>query len=298
MTFPDGRYHGTVFGRHLVAAEMGRARRHRQLLVPPSLRGDPRRRGRARRSRRPGRWSRRPCWPMPQSPASTTCTSRPATCRSRRRSTPETLAPGGRSASASPGAIPGRPAPSTASMVAGHRPRRTTSRAGSRRPRDWVTRSCASRWAVAGVARHGARGGAGRPARSRPPAGRRSGPREVGLRLAIENHGDLRAEDLLEVIERVGSPNLGVTLDNVNLIRVGDDMIEGTRMLASRTLLVQLKDHPPTPRPARDGRARSRWRWARGVATCSGELLGDLRRRPATTAPCAWSSPRSARDCG
>jgi 3-oxoisoapionate decarboxylase len=67
----------------------------------------------------------------------------------------------------------------------------------------------------------------------------------LGLRLAIENHGDLRAQDILEVIERTGAPNLGVTLDNVNLIRVGDDMIEGTRALASRTLLVQLKDHAP-----------------------------------------------------
>jgi len=67
----------------------------------------------------------------------------------------------------------------------------------------------------------------------------------LGLQLAIENHGDLRSQDILEIIERTGAPNLGVTLDNVNLIRVGDDMIEGTRDLAPRTLLVQLKDHPP-----------------------------------------------------
>lgn len=72
---------------------------------------------------------------------------------------------------------------------------------------------------------------------------------EVGLRLAIENHGDLRAEEVIEIIERTGARNLGVTLDNVNLIRVGDDMLEGTRLLAPRTLLVQLKDHPPTPDP-------------------------------------------------
>ncbi len=36
---------------------------------------------------------------------------------------------------------------------------------------------------------------------------------------------------------------MGVCLDNVNLIRVGDDMAEGTRALAPHTLLVQLKDH-------------------------------------------------------
>ncbi|MFV2064017.1 MAG: sugar phosphate isomerase/epimerase family protein [Chloroflexota bacterium] len=68
----------------------------------------------------------------------------------------------------------------------------------------------------------------------------------VGLALAIENHGDLTASEILEIIGRVERPNLGVTLDNLNLPRVGDDMIEGTRLLAPHTLLVQLKDHLPT----------------------------------------------------
>jgi sugar phosphate isomerase/epimerase len=66
-----------------------------------------------------------------------------------------------------------------------------------------------------------------------------------GLTLAIENHGDLRAAELVEVIERVERPNLAVTLDNVNLIRVGDDMLDGVRRLAPWTALVQLKDHLP-----------------------------------------------------
>jgi sugar phosphate isomerase/epimerase len=81
---------------------------------------------------------------------------------------------------------------------------------------------------------------------------RRAGERaaQVGLDLAIENHGDLRAESVMEIIERTGCPNLGATLDNVNLIRVGDDMLEGTRLLAPKVLLVQLKDHPPTPDPS------------------------------------------------
>lgn len=68
----------------------------------------------------------------------------------------------------------------------------------------------------------------------------------LGLRLALENHGDLRARDILELFERVDRPDtLGVCLDNVNLPRVGDDMAEGTRALAPCTLLVQLKDHLP-----------------------------------------------------
>ncbi len=66
---------------------------------------------------------------------------------------------------------------------------------------------------------------------------------EGGLSLALENHGDLRAEDILDLFARVDRPNLGVCLDNVNLIRVGDNMAAGTRALAPHTLLVQLKDH-------------------------------------------------------
>ncbi len=65
----------------------------------------------------------------------------------------------------------------------------------------------------------------------------------VGLSLAIENHGDLTAREVIEIIDRTGSSNLGVTLDTLNLPRVGDDTLEGTRILAPHALLVQMKDH-------------------------------------------------------
>jgi sugar phosphate isomerase/epimerase len=67
----------------------------------------------------------------------------------------------------------------------------------------------------------------------------------VGIALALENHGDMRARDILDLFDRADRPNLGVCLDNVNLIRVGDDMLDGTAALAPHTLLVQLKDHLP-----------------------------------------------------
>jgi len=67
----------------------------------------------------------------------------------------------------------------------------------------------------------------------------------AGISLALENHGDMRARDILELFDRTDRPNLGVCLDNVNLIRVGDDMLDGTAALAPHTLLVQLKDHRP-----------------------------------------------------
>lgn len=75
----------------------------------------------------------------------------------------------------------------------------------------------------------------------------------VGLSLAIENHGDVSAGELDELIRSVERPNVGVTLDNVNLLRRGDDMVEGTRLLAPHTLIVQMKDHEPTDDPNQPG---------------------------------------------
>jgi sugar phosphate isomerase/epimerase len=74
--------------------------------------------------------------------------------------------------------------------------------------------------------------------------------REVGLRLAIENHGDLRAAELLELVERASERGgaLGVCLDTANLLRVGDDPAEAAALLAPLTLMVHLKDvEPITP---------------------------------------------------
>lgn len=77
----------------------------------------------------------------------------------------------------------------------------------------------------------------------------------VGLSLAIENHGDLSAAELDELLRRVERPNVGVTLDNVNLLRRGDDMVEGTRLLAPHVLVVQMKDHQPIDDPNQPGGA-------------------------------------------
>ena len=90
--------------------------------------------------------------------------------------------------------------------------------------------------------------------------------RAAGLSLALENHGDLRARDILDLFERVDRPNLGVCLDNVNLMRVGDDMLQGTRLLAPHTLLVQLKDNLPGDPMAPGG----------PICTALGEGVADL----------------------
>jgi sugar phosphate isomerase/epimerase len=65
--------------------------------------------------------------------------------------------------------------------------------------------------------------------------------RELGLELALENHGDLRAEEVLELVERVDD-GLGVCLDTANALRVGDDPVEAATLLAPFVRMVHLKD--------------------------------------------------------
>ena len=103
-----------------------------------------------------------------------------------------------------------------------------------------------------------------------------------GLRLALENHGDLRALDILDLFDRVdGGASLGVCLDNVNLVRVGDDMTEGTRLLAPHAMLVQLKDHAPGPLAVPGG----------PVCTALGEGVADLPGLIAILAAAGFDGP-------
>jgi sugar phosphate isomerase/epimerase len=68
---------------------------------------------------------------------------------------------------------------------------------------------------------------------------------QAGLELALENHGDLRATELLDLLDRVDHHALRVCLDPVNLWRVGDDLLAGTRLLAPFASVVHLKDCLP-----------------------------------------------------
>ena len=65
---------------------------------------------------------------------------------------------------------------------------------------------------------------------------------EQGVRLAIETHTALPVPALAELIDRVDAPNLGVVLDTANVVRVGSDLIEATRLLAPLTDMVHVKD--------------------------------------------------------
>jgi len=91
---------------------------------------------------------------------------------------------------------------------------------------------------------------AGGPAhRGRPPAPVTgllreacAAARDHGLRLALENHGDLTAEQLELLLEQVGDDDLRVCFDTANALRVGDDVAAAARRLAPAIEIVHLKD--------------------------------------------------------
>lgn len=63
-----------------------------------------------------------------------------------------------------------------------------------------------------------------------------------GIRLAIENHKDWRAADLVKIIERVNSPNIGITVDTGNNISLLEEPHEVVEALAPYAFTVHFKD--------------------------------------------------------
>ncbi len=81
-----------------------------------------------------------------------------------------------------------------------------------------------------------------------------------GITLVIENHGGMpgTAEEVIRVIEEVGSENLRALVDIGNFLVAGQDTLEGTRKLAHLCEHVHAKDFKLLPEPPREGsRARS-----------------------------------------
>lgn len=65
----------------------------------------------------------------------------------------------------------------------------------------------------------------------------------LGLRLSIENHADFPVMRLVELIESIGIPEIGLCLDTGNAVRVGDDQFELLRTLdLSKVFMIQLKE--------------------------------------------------------
>lgn len=66
-----------------------------------------------------------------------------------------------------------------------------------------------------------------------------------GIRLAVENHIDYNSDEILQLINEVGSDSFGVNLDTANFIRVLDDPVEATRKLAKHVYATHVKDLRP-----------------------------------------------------
>ncbi len=63
-----------------------------------------------------------------------------------------------------------------------------------------------------------------------------------GVKLAVENHIDYTADEIVWLVEAVGSPSFGVNFDTGNFLRLLDDPIRGMEKLAKYTLATHIKD--------------------------------------------------------
>jgi sugar phosphate isomerase/epimerase len=65
---------------------------------------------------------------------------------------------------------------------------------------------------------------------------------KLGVRLAIENHKDWRVPELLDILKRIDSPNIGVTLDTGNSIALLEEPHEVVEAYAPFTFTLHFKD--------------------------------------------------------
>jgi sugar phosphate isomerase/epimerase len=65
---------------------------------------------------------------------------------------------------------------------------------------------------------------------------------DYDIKMAVENHIDFTHEEILQLIEGVGSPYLGLNFDTGNFLRLLSDPIRGAEKLAKYTLATHVKD--------------------------------------------------------
>jgi sugar phosphate isomerase/epimerase len=68
---------------------------------------------------------------------------------------------------------------------------------------------------------------------------------EYDIKMAVENHIDFTADEILTLLQKVDSPFLGLNFDTGNFLRLLDDPINGMEKLASHTLATHVKDLKP-----------------------------------------------------
>jgi 3-oxoisoapionate decarboxylase len=65
---------------------------------------------------------------------------------------------------------------------------------------------------------------------------------EYGIRMAVENHIDFNGQEMLWLLESVGSPFLGINFDTGNFVRLLDDPVQAMNALAPYTYATHIKD--------------------------------------------------------
>lgn len=65
---------------------------------------------------------------------------------------------------------------------------------------------------------------------------------QFNIRLAVENHIDFTADEMVTLLDAVGSPFLGINFDTGNFLRLLDDPVKGMRKLAPRVYATHIKD--------------------------------------------------------
>ncbi len=68
---------------------------------------------------------------------------------------------------------------------------------------------------------------------------------DQGVKMAIENHIDFTADEILQLLEGVGSEYLGLNFDTGNFLRLLDDPVRGMEKLAPYVLATHVKDLVP-----------------------------------------------------
>lgn len=80
------------------------------------------------------------------------------------------------------------------------------------------------------------------------------GAERSGIRIGIENHADYRCSELVSLIERVGSPNLGIKLDTGNAYCALEEPLQAAKDAAPYTVATHLKDQIVEAEPCNRGK--------------------------------------------
>lgn len=67
----------------------------------------------------------------------------------------------------------------------------------------------------------------------------------AGIKMAVENHIDFTGDEILQLLNEVGSPNFGLNFDTGNFLRLLDDPIASMEKLAPFVMATHVKDLMP-----------------------------------------------------